>query len=58
MNRTSIKDIVLFLTFWNLSSLDFSPLSFRQCAQNKKRKTPQKLKKSNQPFNAGSVHAR
>ncbi len=48
MNLTSTKDNFLFHTFWY-----FEPLSSRQCDQNKKKKSPQKLKEFNQSFNAG-----
>ena len=39
--------------FWHLFPFHFVPLSHRQCGQNEKKKSAQKLKKSNKYFNAG-----
>ena len=53
MNLSNIKGVVLFHPFRHLFPFHFDLLFQEQCGQNGKKKSAQKLKKSNQPFKTG-----
>lgn len=52
MTLCRIEDIFLFPSFWNLFPFHFNPLSHRQCDQNEKKKSAQKLMKLNKSLNS------
>ncbi len=51
MNLPSMKNVFLFHTFRHIFPFHFDPLFDEQCDQNGKKKSAQKLKQSNKPFN-------